>query len=198
MNVRGSSSLSASSRFVNRTFSPVFVDRFSIRNLDPPARPASMAIRANWSASGSLHRRRVIAPRPPEKISSGAQPCRKSSAPRSHDLVVTAQDENGVGVRQLMIQLMVIPDRLDQRARVRSSRIGPITPLHRLLSGEEPIDPAGQVLQVRGVAARDFGRHVAGDSRHRPARAAPRASRCRLRRGSSRRTGRSADRAGSP
>ncbi len=67
---------------MNSTFSPVLVERFStsIRSRGTPARSA---IAANTSASGVVISCRVIEPRPPEKISSGAIPCRNSSAPRS-------------------------------------------------------------------------------------------------------------------
>ena len=67
---------------MNSTFSPVLVDRFSIR-MRSRGTPIATAIPANWSASGSLHRCLVIAPSPPEKMSSGAQPSRNSCAPRS-------------------------------------------------------------------------------------------------------------------
>ncbi len=64
------------------TFSPVFVERLSIR-IRSRGTPRPTATSAKISASGRLHIWLVRAPRWPEKTTSGAQPPRNTSAPRS-------------------------------------------------------------------------------------------------------------------
>src|SRR4029453_19347645 len=111
----GSRPFSSSSARVSRTFSPVFVERFSVR-MRSAGTPIATATRANWSASGSVQYRFVIAPRPPENTSRGAQPSSQSSAARGDRDVETAQHQDDVGGRQRMLESMVVPDLLRERA----------------------------------------------------------------------------------
>ena len=125
--------MAASSCLVNRTFSPVLVDLFSIR-MRSLGTPISIAMRRE------LIRFRLV-PQVPRNRAEPAGEDQKRRPPfqeelgaaRRHDLVVTAQDQNRIRMRQLMIEVMVIPDGLDESAY-------PI--VHQ--SGTAPKRPSGQ------------------------------------------------------
>ena len=116
MNVWGSSPRSASSRFVNRTFSPVFVDLFSTR-MRSFGTPIPIAMR------GELIRFRLVPQMPRDRAKpAGENQQRRPAlqeelgAARRDDFVVAAEDQDRVRVRQLVIEVMVVPDLLDEGA----------------------------------------------------------------------------------
>ena len=171
MNVCGSSPFPASSCFVNRTFSPVFVDLFSTR-MRSFGTPISIAMR------GELIRFRLVPQVPRDRAEAAGEDQQRRpplqeelGAARRDDLVVAAEDQNRVRMRQLMIEVMVVPDFLDEGAYpIVHQRARPHPTVVGLLETHLPIRPLSYATFVAFLARLQTGFCPARNRSTRPAR----------------------------
>ena len=129
-------SWAASSSRVNRLmFSPVFVEPVLDENPIAEARRGRTASRAKRSASGSFHKRAVIAPLPAgeDEEQRGARPSRNSSAARAATMVSWLQRTRMMSaVETVVVKLVVVPDHLGEPEFVGIERDSVVGPAHLL------------------------------------------------------------------
>ena len=113
---------------MNWTFSPVLVERFSIR-MRSSGTPMPVAMRAKRSASGSGHRRFVITPSPPEKTIKRRPALEEQlRAAFGHDRVVAAEHQDEPRPGELMVHVVIAPDAFHQRPYTSLPSLGTASP----------------------------------------------------------------------